>query len=802
MKKKLVVLTAFLLAAIAVTSSIPNVAKAINTEGNPSEDYGIGFIYEEKVVDGDLEIVHNFEEESNLYLDFTLNNPESIDVSNGTYGIDAGSYGFISYSSEYNDYVSLFISNYGDYTLSFTFEDSYGDSLSYFQKIKVVKETLNYNTKLSKDKVSIDINNEIDSYYFDLLEANENNAYILSYDNELLDIVEDNYRYTITPKKISNSNVYINEIDNKMNLVNQYVVNVDIYALNSFFDLFFDMQYDGSCFISYKLSEDIYSYNIFDIFINVNGIDISSYAGEGLLIKDFKNKEYIIYGSVYDNLNNLIIESKKYYFKEGVEFVPEIETDISVDIIFTKDSEGSFTIFDDIEIKARVINYTLKENDDVNWYIDDELIDVEELYFVHKFLGAREYEIAFEIISEGESILTCKKNILIKEDKNAQMSLSISKSNVLACVEGDIFTLSALLDKMLFSEFEYSWIIEDNDILSFYVDPSGSNTAVLKPLKEGVTKVYVSCDFNKGVEATKLVSVEVEVIGKIETLSLETSSTSNKPNNPIYVSLIVNGKKDVCNLSPSWDVTYNDEKMEYEVVDESTIKINSSSTGKVNVSASYKEKSTSVSVKFENIPVEQILKNSLPFVLLITLVALLIVFGVSKRKNPLYKLIDDVKNINDELENSIKYIKTHCDDKKIKKYIKKTYRKTLNLSISAVALANYLALEKSSDLINVLKSIKTLKSQLTIANKVGVKKLDVKCNLLVLKKILKVNVKPIYEEIKEISVILNNFDLKVAESVATYKRSKKEYDFSSKAKYEKFVNDALTLADDSNDDGD
>lgn len=796
MKKKIGLAFLSLLGAFVITNSIPNIAQAVNTDGNPSKDYGIGFSYNGEILDKSLSVVHeDFSVDIMCYVDINVENPENKDISSGTFGIDAGTNGFISYVQSDNLGVSLCFSDYGEYTLNFTFQDEYNDNLSYYLKINIVNGIPTEKASLTQDSFTIDINTN-KKHSFSIENVNPSNTYILSYDESLLLVNEENYVYTITPLKVSTSKIYISEVDSNMDIINNLVVDVEIYALNSDFSLTFDIALTGEAHISYKLSEDIASSD-YDVIINVNGVDIAL-TSETLLIKDFNNNDYKIFGKVYDNKNNLIIQSETYYFKKGVSFVPEIKEE-AVDISFSKEGEGSFTIFDNINIEASLINYSIKETDIINWYIDNEKILENTLSFVRKFEHAKDYEIKVEIVT-SENTLIASKKLTIKEDKNAQMELSISSKHILACVEGDIFTVSALLDNMILKEFDYSWIIEDTDILTFYVDPSSSDTVALKPLKEGTTKLYVSCDFNKGIEATKLVSIDVEVIGTINEFSLTSSHSSIKPNNSVDVSLLVNGKKGVINLSPTWNVTCNEETLPYEVVDESTIRITSSNVGRVKVNANSKNLSASIDVKYENIPVEQILKNSLPFVVLITLVALLIVYLVSKRKNPLDKLVRNLNSIKELINKDIEYIQNNIEDKNIKKRIKKLYKKCLSLSISSVALANYLSLEKSSDLINVLSSIKTLRNQLSIANKVGVKKLNTNQNLLVIKKILNTNVNPICLEIEEIANILRNFNTKVDSTFSINKRTKKINDFASKEKYDKFVNDAIRLADESSSD--
>ncbi len=646
-----------------------------------------------------------------------------------------------------------------------------------------------------QSSVSVDID-ENDTFEFEIANKNPYYSYVLIYDEAKMSVEYDQTsdKYVGTVFSQFNETIYIYETYLGQ-VLNKFSVNVHAYSsfINAEIDLLLE-----------KNGEYTQIYLDFDYpdgytaeFV-LNGMPILLET-PFISIKNFDEGNYNVQVNVYDE-NGKIVKSSalfKYSFGEEV----ELEKQASIDISFTKSNEGSLSVGDEITISSQYYNYALSSFNSIKWYIDGEIIDETNPIFKKTFLEAKTYAVKVEVLEGEDVVLSCEKDMVIKVDASADMTLSFSQNSFVATTSGSVFTVSALLDQMKLTNYTYSWAIDDTSVAQFFVAPNGSAEVVIRPIKEGACKLIVTVDVGRNSTNIKVCEVELKIIGDIETVSLVNSVSYAKPNEEFVVSVLINDTENVCNVPMSLTAFYNSDELTVLDLGLGKFKLSSEKEGVVDLKAVVNGQEYENSIKCASLPFEEIVKNVLPIIVIVALVVLVLNFVLKKRKSPIDKLFENSQNSVQFVKSVIETLNSNIDSAKINAVAVAGYKKVLKLIDNMIALSNTIALEENADATNVLNSLKALKSKLKATNNASVKNLTKNNHKAVYSKLILAEISKIDENVAIIKSTHDDY-AKIQSNLNDLTNKTKETKLSREEIKQKHVEEFMRFAQTDDDDGD
>ncbi len=768
----------------------------------------IYFVYndgEKDIIVNDNSLIECDFSDENLEISLDIKLPSGCDIA---YFNKIEVYGCQNYEIPFDtgyqevDTIFLYPTSAGkvDILLTYNYQDPTTSTYDYFNRVIsffIVEKSQPSNVSISNVSLNLD---EQNSFEFSIENRNQYYNYFLVYDETKLSVEYDETteKYNVVVLDEFSGEILVYETY-RGNVLNKHTVIVDCDYSSLEKEVELSLQNDGDYT---SISVDANYPDGYLVEFVVNGMPILL-DGDVLKIKNFNEGNYNLQVNVYDENGNVVKSSALFKYSHGEEVTADEEKQASIDISFTKSTEGSLSVGDEITISSQYYNYSLSKDNVIKWYIDGEIIAETNPNFKKTFTSAKTYSIKVEIFEGENLVLSCQKDLVVKADSAIDMALSFSQTSIVCSTSGSVFTVTALLDQMKLTNYTYSWAIDDTSIAQFFVAPNGSADAVIRPIKEGTCKLIVSVDIGRFTTNIKLFETQIVVIGEVESIKLKTSSQYVKPNEDFIVSVLANDTEGVCNVPMNFQALYGEEELSVIDLGLGKYKFISEKEGVITLKASANGVDTEQTIKCSTLPFEVIVKNVLPFVVIIALIVLVINFVVKKRKSPIDKLQESSLSILDFVKNVLTELDSNPDSAKKKAIAISGYKKVLKQIDSMIALSNIIALESNADATNVLNKLKALKSKLKTTSNVSMNDLTENNHKSVYKKLILLELDKINENVEVIKTTHDDY-LKIQTNINDLSKKSKEEKLSREEIKQKRIEEFMSFAqpdDDATDDG-
>lgn len=351
----------------------------------------------------------------------------------------------------------------------------------------------------------------------------------------------------------------------------------------------------------------------------------------------------------------------------------------TVNLTFSKSDSTSFTIYDNILFGVNSHGFSFSNDISASWYIDGEKLtsafdqagnvislSSDSLSFYNK-LSAGLHTVKVEIIdntydltlsSEREisiTTITDKKRTLSFEDETINLVYTSSKN--------DIYTTQVLLDGVINNDYEYKWISGDADIIRIM---SNDGAVSIEPLKSGETTLTVFC--NVGVYEENYVRAELKVcVYEIETIAFIPVNQFPKPGEDIVIDVSINDKVGFKNLALPITVTNVGTPVEYSLVNGQII-IKSADSGKYEISTSFGDNQSVLSLTVTNFNMKEVITVALPYLVIVAIIAGILLVVLKTRNNPYKSIQNGINKLIEKFDIAISATKNASKEVVVKEY--------------------------------------------------------------------------------------------------------------------------------------
>lgn len=331
-----------------------------------------------------------------------------------------------------------------------------------------------------------------------------------------------------------------------------------------------------------------------------------------------------------------------------------LENEIEAIINITKETEGSYTIYDMLSFQVQ-LSYVISFSSEASftWKINGTVVS-NELIFEHRFSEANTYLIECHIIDPNIGIdeLTAKRSIRIISVVDSDFTLTMNYQNkIYAYLNGSEIILNAYLDDYLNHDYTYEWQILNQTILNFYLQSQTGPQVIIQPLKVGTTSVIVIVDVGKYQSKRLMFTLDIEVVGEIKSLELYRNDSGLKPDSNVSYYASINGLPNVVNLAVDFKVSYSEsDQFSPTEVEDNNLILNGLNKGKYKVTVTLDSKSKTDTFKIQAIALDQILFSALPIIAIIAFVLLGIKALYAKKKTKLLVLYEKNQLIRDQIQ--------------------------------------------------------------------------------------------------------------------------------------------------------
>lgn len=395
---------------------------------------------------------------------------------------------------------------------------------------------------------------------------------------------------------------------------------------------------------------------------------------------------------------------------------------IKINIAKTTETDNTaFSIYDTLKVElGQSYNFAYSENASFVWTLDgapiiacldsnggEATLSSSSQNFFFKFSYGK-HALGLTVTDPEYGLtLTASREIQVYRDSDITRVLSVNSDadKIFLALEGGTGTLTALIDGVINTDYEYFWDIDNDKIALVSVFTDNSSSVLLMPKAVGETELFVFVDV--GTYSTKILRYSVSVVvEKIESIAIVGENDFYKPGENGRFNILVNGKKGFINLAPVVTATLDGEELNSFTVNSDRINIENMSAGILSLSATVSSFNATSSTNITNINFEKLLRDLFPYLLVLLLIVIVIAIILKKKKTVIDSLLAKTAQIDKSCEKLVNAIdgETPISITRARAKFGAIHAKIMNL----MSQGEY-ALDKNFDeLTLVVTSIKTL----------------------------------------------------------------------------------------------